>query len=88
MRLNRVPVEPGTGPSAVTGGLASSKKARATAGEGVDSLRRSVSTTLTTPENGQAGRRRDHGLPDRGGAEGRVRLMVGSPGGGVDHAKA
>lgn len=55
MRLNQVPVEPGTGPSAVTGGLASSKKAWTTAGEGVGSLRRSVGTALTTLEGGQAG---------------------------------
>ncbi|MCX4534535.1 hypothetical protein OHA79_21055 [Streptomyces sp. NBC_00841] len=55
MRLNHVPVEPGTGPSAVTGGLTSSKKAWTTAGEGVGSLRRNVSTALTELEDGQAG---------------------------------
>ncbi|MFJ2110482.1 hypothetical protein ACIOEX_00875 [Streptomyces sp. NPDC087850] len=55
MRLNQVPVEPGPGPSAVTGGLKSSKKAWATAGEGVGSLRQSIGTALTKLEDGQAG---------------------------------
>jgi uncharacterized protein YukE len=55
MRINHVPVEPDTGPSAVTGGLKSSKKAWATAGEGVGSLRQSIGTALTKLEDGQAG---------------------------------
>lgn len=55
MRLNQAPAEPGTGPSAVTGGLKSSKKAWATAGDGVGSLRQSVSGALTKLEDGQAG---------------------------------
>ncbi|WP_328668250.1 hypothetical protein OG905_13735 [Streptomyces sp. NBC_00322] len=55
MQLNHVPVEPSSGPSAVTGGLKSSKKAWATAGEGVGSLRQSIGTGLTKLENGQAG---------------------------------
>ncbi|MEU9109721.1 hypothetical protein AB0D54_36400 [Streptomyces xanthophaeus] len=55
MRLNQVPAEPGTGLSAVTGGLKSSRKAWATAGDGVGSLRQSVSGALTKLEDGQAG---------------------------------
>lgn len=34
MRLNHVPMEPPTGPSAITGGLKSSRKAWVTAGKG------------------------------------------------------
>ncbi|MFJ2642035.1 hypothetical protein [Streptomyces sp. NPDC087511] len=55
MRLNHVPMEPPTGPSAITGGLNSSRKAWVTAGEGVGSLRRSIGTALTQLEDGQAG---------------------------------
>ncbi|MFC9298761.1 hypothetical protein ACFTWH_22755 [Streptomyces sp. NPDC057011] len=55
MRLNHVPVEPGAGPSALTGGLVSSKKAWATAGEGVGSLRAGIGGGLTKLEDGQAG---------------------------------
>ncbi|MFF5976068.1 hypothetical protein ACFY7C_31615 [Streptomyces sp. NPDC012769] len=55
MRLNQVPVEPGSGPSAVTGGLKSSQKAWNTAGEGVGSLRQGIGTGLTKLEAGQAG---------------------------------
>ncbi|MES9510528.1 hypothetical protein ABWJ92_29645 [Streptomyces sp. NPDC000609] len=55
MRINHVPMEPPTGPSAVTGGLKSSKKAWVTAGEGVGSLRRSIGAALTQLEDGQAG---------------------------------
>ncbi|MEU7603906.1 hypothetical protein AB0B78_26095 [Streptomyces sp. NPDC040724] len=56
MRLNQVPADPGTGaPSAVTGGLQSSKKAWTTAGEGVGSLRQTIGTTLTKLEDGQSG---------------------------------
>ncbi|MCF4139160.1 hypothetical protein L1856_24015 [Streptomyces sp. Tue 6430] len=55
MRLNQVPVEPSSGPSAVTGGLKSSKKAWVTAGTGVGSLRGGVSTALAKLAEGQAG---------------------------------
>ncbi|MCX4396332.1 hypothetical protein [Streptomyces sp. NBC_01767] len=55
MRINHVPMEPPTGPSAVTGGLKSNKKAWVTAGEGVGSLRRSIGAALTQLEEGQAG---------------------------------
>ncbi|MEV7443669.1 hypothetical protein AB0O22_21455 [Streptomyces sp. NPDC091204] len=56
MRLNHVPSDPGTGsPSAVTGGLQSSKKAWTTAAEGVGSLRATIGTALTKLENGQTG---------------------------------
>ncbi|MEV8454528.1 hypothetical protein AB0467_19560 [Streptomyces sp. NPDC052095] len=56
MRINHVPMDPPpAGPGAVTGGLKSSKRAWATAGEGVGSLRRSIGTALTRLENGQAG---------------------------------
>ncbi|MFE3739337.1 hypothetical protein [Streptomyces sp. NPDC059134] len=55
MRLNQVPADPGPSASAVTGGLKSSKKAWVTAGEGVGSLRKSVTTALTELEDGQAG---------------------------------
>ncbi|MFE9630561.1 hypothetical protein [Streptomyces sp. NPDC006463] len=55
MRLNHVPVEPSSGPSAVTGGLKSSQKAWSTAGQGVGSLRQSIGTALTKLEDGQAG---------------------------------
>ncbi|WCD86202.1 hypothetical protein KPP03845_102544 [Streptomyces xanthophaeus] len=55
MRLNQVPAEAGAGPSAVTGGLKSSKKAWATAGDGVGSLRQSVGSALAKLEGGQAG---------------------------------
>ncbi|MBT1188536.1 hypothetical protein HET69_32300 [Streptomyces sp. CJ_13] len=54
MRLNHVPVEPSAGPSAVTGGLQSSKKAWSAAGEGVGSLRPTVGTALTKLEQGHA----------------------------------
>ncbi|KJY37661.1 hypothetical protein [Streptomyces katrae] len=55
MRLDHVPAEPAAGPSAVTGGLQSSKKAWTTAGEGVGSLRRSIGGALARLEDGQAG---------------------------------
>ncbi|MFD4869780.1 hypothetical protein [Streptomyces sp. NPDC058412] len=56
MRLNHVPADPGTGgPSAVTGGLQSSKKAWTTAGEGVGSLRPTIGTALTKLAAGQSG---------------------------------
>jgi hypothetical protein len=55
MRLNQVPVEPGAGPSQVTSGLRSSKKAWTTAGEGVGSLRKTIGVGLTKLEDGQAG---------------------------------
>ncbi|MFF3674005.1 hypothetical protein ACFYYS_08440 [Streptomyces sp. NPDC002120] len=56
MTLNHVPSDPGTGgPSAVTGGLQSSKKAWTTAAEGVGSLRSTIGTALTKLENGQTG---------------------------------
>ncbi|MDX3533328.1 hypothetical protein PV721_02870 [Streptomyces sp. MB09-01] len=56
MRLNQVPADPGTGaPSAVTGGLQSSKKAWTAAGEGVGSLRQTMGTALTKLEDGQTG---------------------------------
>jgi len=55
MRLNQVPVDPGSSVDTVTGGLKSSKKAWVTAGEGVGSLRGSISTALTKLEDGQAG---------------------------------
>ncbi|MFE5493840.1 hypothetical protein ACFQ8S_08280 [Streptomyces virginiae] len=56
MRLNQVPADPGSGaPSAVTGGLQSSKKAWTTAAEGVGSLRQTIGTALTKLEDGQTG---------------------------------
>ncbi|WP_267244279.1 hypothetical protein [Streptomyces sp. PR69] len=55
MRLNQAPADPGTGPSAVTGGLKSSKKAWTTAGAEVGSLRTHVSTALTKLEDSQTG---------------------------------
>ncbi|MGW7356402.1 hypothetical protein ACWGI0_06970 [Streptomyces sp. NPDC054802] len=55
MQLNHVPVEPGPSVSAVTGGLASNKKAWLTAGDGVGSLRKSIGDALTKLETGQAG---------------------------------
>ncbi|MFJ3174948.1 hypothetical protein ACIPJK_29720 [Streptomyces roseus] len=55
MRLNHVPAEPSSGPSAVTGGVVSSKKAWTAAGEGVGSLRQNVGTALTKLETGQSG---------------------------------
>ncbi|MBT2368070.1 hypothetical protein J7E88_22820 [Streptomyces sp. ISL-10] len=55
MQINHVPVEPGPSVSAVTGGLASSKKAWLTAGDGVGSLRKSIGDALTKLETGQAG---------------------------------
>lgn len=55
MQLNHVPVEPDSGPSAVTGGLKSSQKAWNTAGEGVGSLRGTIGTALTKLTDGQAG---------------------------------
>ncbi|ARE77458.1 hypothetical protein B6R96_28900 [Streptomyces sp. Sge12] len=56
MRLNHVPTDPGVGaPSAVTGGLQSSKKAWTAAGEGVGSLRQTLGTALTKLEDGQNG---------------------------------
>ncbi|MFD4831817.1 hypothetical protein ACFWPV_18480 [Streptomyces uncialis] len=54
-QLNGVPVEPGEAPSAVTGGLKSSKKAWIAAGDGVGSLRTSVSTAVGKLEDGQSG---------------------------------
>jgi hypothetical protein len=54
-QLNQVPVEPGPAGSAVTGGLMSSRRAWLAAGDGVGSLRRSVSTALGRLENGQSG---------------------------------
>ncbi|WMX47999.1 hypothetical protein RGF97_28725 [Streptomyces roseicoloratus] len=55
MRLDHVPVEPSSGPSAVTGGLKSSQKAWTTAAEGVGSLRGSMGSALSKLEEGQAG---------------------------------
>jgi hypothetical protein len=55
MQLNQLPPDQGASVSAVTGGLKSSQKAWLTAGQGVGSLRKSVSTALTKLEEGQKG---------------------------------
>ncbi|MFE7424320.1 hypothetical protein [Streptomyces sp. NPDC057545] len=56
MRLNQAPAEPGpSADGATTGTLKSSRKAWATAGEGIGSLRGNISTALTQLEDGQAG---------------------------------
>ncbi|MFE3142075.1 hypothetical protein [Streptomyces scopuliridis] len=55
MQLNQFPADSGPAVSAVTGGLKSSKKAWLTAGEGVGSLRKGVSTALTRLEESQTG---------------------------------
>ncbi|WEH33930.1 hypothetical protein PZB75_11450 [Streptomyces sp. AM 4-1-1] len=63
MQLNQVPVDPALSTSAVTGGLKSSKKAWVTAGEGIGSLRKGISSALVRLEDGQSGLGANPGCP-------------------------
>ncbi|MFF3731284.1 hypothetical protein ACFYXM_13445 [Streptomyces sp. NPDC002476] len=55
MRLNQAAAEPGPSAGGATGTLKSSRKAWATAGEGIGSLRGNIRTALSRLEDGQAG---------------------------------